>query len=174
MVIPACQAEAAAFLTQLVGGAPVETHISAVFLGEGEAYKLKKAVDFGFLDFTTLAERERLTKFENALNALHAPGLYLGALPLTRGPDGALRVGGDGPAVEWVLCMKRLPPAAFFPGPVPAELLDPLDAAAWAGAMAQLLGGGPRLAASLAAARRFATPAPTKLLRGLAELARMA
>ena len=127
MAIPASQAEAAKFLTRLVGGAPVETHISAVFLGEREAYKLKKAVDFGFLDFTTLAERERLTKFEDALNAPHAPGLYLGAVPLTRGPDGALRLGGGaGEALEWVLRMRRLPPEAFFPGPLPPDLLDPL------------------------------------------------
>jgi aminoglycoside phosphotransferase family enzyme len=126
MAVPACQEEAAAFLTRLVGSAPVETHISAVFLGEREAFKLKKAVDFGFLDFTTLAERERLTKFEHTLNAPHAPGLYLGALPLTRGPDGALRLGGEGPAIEWVLRMTRLPREAFFAGPMPADLLDPL------------------------------------------------
>jgi aminoglycoside phosphotransferase family enzyme/predicted kinase len=126
MPIPAVQAEAAAFLTRHVGCAPVETHISAVFLGEAEAFKLKKAVDFGFLDFTTLAERERLTKHEHALNAPHAPGLYLGAVPLTRGPDGALRLGGDGASVEWVLRMKRLPPEAFFTAPPPPDLLDPL------------------------------------------------
>jgi aminoglycoside phosphotransferase family enzyme/predicted kinase len=126
MSIPATQAEAAAFLRQLVGAEPVETHISAVFLGEREAFKLKKAVDFGFLDFTTLAERERLTKFEHALNAPHAPGLYLGAEPLTRGPDGALRLGGEGEVVDWVLRMTRLPPEAFFSGPLPPDLLDPL------------------------------------------------
>lgn len=126
MAIPAIQAEAAAFLRQLVGAEPVETHISAIFLGEREAFKLKKAVDFGFLDFTTPAERERLTKFEHALNAPHAPGLYLGAEPLTRGPDGALRLGGAGEAVEWVLRMTRLPPEAFFSGPMPPALLDPL------------------------------------------------
>lgn len=126
MTIPASQAEAAAFLARLVGGTPVETHISAVFLGEGEAYKLKKAVDFGFLDFTSLAERERLTKFEHALNAPHAPSLYLGAVPLTRGPDGALRLGGEGEALEWVLRMRRLPPEAFFAGAMPPDLLDPL------------------------------------------------
>lgn len=126
MSIPASQAEAADFLARLVGGAPVETHISAVFLGERDAYKLKKAVDFGFLDFTKLAERERLTKVEHALNAPHAPGLYLGAVPITRAPDGALSLGGEGPAVEWVLRMKRLPPEAFFSGPVPPDLYDPL------------------------------------------------
>ena len=54
-----------------------------------------------------------------------------------------------------------------------AELLDPLDAAAWARSMAELLAGGPRHAASLDAARRFVTPAPAKLLRSLGELARM-
>ncbi|WP_431302434.1 AAA family ATPase [Sediminicoccus sp. BL-A-41-H5] len=126
MAIPATQAEAAAFLRHLVGREPVETHISAVFLGEREAFKLKKAVDFGFLDFTTLAERERLTKFEHALNAPHAPGLYLGAEPLTRGPNGALRLGGEGDPIEWVLRMTRLPPEAFFDGPLRPELLDPL------------------------------------------------
>ncbi len=126
MAIPDCQEEAAAFLRNLVAAAPVETHISAVFLGEREAFKLKKAVDFGFLNFTTLAERERLTKFEHALNAPHAPGLYLGAEPLTRGPDGALRLGGEGEPVEWVLRMTRLPPGAFFGGPLPPDLLDPL------------------------------------------------
>lgn len=126
MAIPASQAEAAAFLARLASGAPVETHISAVFLGEREAFKLKKAVDLGFLDFTALTERERLTKLEHALNAPHAPGLYLGALPITRGPEGALRLGGEGEAVEWVLRMRRLPPEAFLAGPVPPALLDPL------------------------------------------------
>ena len=126
MTIPADQAEAAEFLARLTGGACVETHISAVFLGRDEAYKLKKAVDFGFLDFTTLAERERLVKFEHSLNAPHAPGLYLGAVPLTRGPDGVLRLGGAGEAVEWVLRMKRLAPEAFLAGGLPEDLLDPL------------------------------------------------
>jgi len=132
MSIPGEQREVADFLARLTGGAVVETHISAVFLGADEAFKLKKAVDFGFLDFTTLAERERLTKFEHALNAPNAPGLYLGALPITRGPDGAPRLGGDGPALDWVLRMKRLPPEAFLNGPIPPALLAPLADAVFA------------------------------------------
>jgi len=126
MTIPAEQQQAADFLAALTGGEVVETHISAVFLGRDEAFKLKKAVDLGFLNFTTLAERERLVKFEQALNAPNAPGLYLGALPLTRGPDGGLRLGGDGPALEWVLRMRRLPPEAFLTGPMDPALLDPI------------------------------------------------
>lgn len=126
MAIPAGQQEAADFLTRLTGGTVTQTHISAVFLGERDAYKLKKAVDLGFLDFTRLAERERLVKFEHALNAPNAPGLYQGALPITRGPEGALRLGGEGAVLEWVLHMRRLPPEAFLTGPVAPHLLDPL------------------------------------------------
>ena len=126
MAVPATQREAAEFLTRLTGGCPVETHISVVYLAADEAFKMKKAVDYGFLDFTSLAERARLTRFEHTLNAPHAPGLYRGAVAITRAPDGALRLGGDGPAVEWVLRMRRLPSSAFFTNHVPPEQLDPL------------------------------------------------
>ncbi|MDB5415027.1 MAG: hypothetical protein JWR10_3362 [Rubritepida sp.] len=127
MAVPADQAEAAAFLAGLTGEGVAETHISAIYLGPDEALKLKKAVDIGFLDFTRLAERERLIRREHALNAPHAPGLYLGVEPITRGPDGALRLGGEGEAVEWVLRMRRLPPEAFLgDGPLDPALLDPM------------------------------------------------
>lgn len=160
MTLPASQHEAAQFLARLTGGEMVETHISVVFLGEGDAYKLKKAVNLGFLDFTTLAERERLTRFEQALNAPHAPGMYLGALPLTRAPDGALRLGGDGPAVEWVLHMRRLPPDAFFHGPVPADLLDPLaDAVVALHAAAPPRAGDGRMIRTITGNRRAALEA---------------
>lgn len=105
-----------------------ETHISWVFLGRDRAWKVKKPVDLGFLDFTRLEERERLLRREDALNAPHAPGLYRGVVPITRGPDGALRLGGDGPPVEWALEMRRLPPDAFLdagaPLPGPAALAE--------------------------------------------------
>ena len=75
MAIPACQAEVAAFLEQLAGAKPRETHISAVFLGAHEAWKLKKAVRLSFLDFTTLDERERKLRRELELNRPAAPSL---------------------------------------------------------------------------------------------------
>ncbi|MBS7788501.1 AAA family ATPase [Roseococcus sp. SDR] len=174
MAIPAIQAEAAAFLRELVGRDPVETHISAVFLGEREAFKLKKAVDFGFLDFTTLAERARLTQFEHALNAPHAPGLYLGAEPLTRGPDGTLRLGGEGEPVEWVLRMTRLPPEAFFQGALPAALLDPLaDAVVALHATAPKREGDGRMARVITGNREAALSAglPEAAVRAWAEAA---
>ncbi|GGG18794.1 hypothetical protein GCM10010964_03820 [Caldovatus sediminis] len=115
MTVPAPQAEAAALLARLTGAAPVETHISAVFVGRDEAFKLKKAVALGFLDFTSLAARERFCRRELELNRRTAPAIYREVLPLTRGPDGALRLGGEpAAAVEWVLRMARIPEDAFL------------------------------------------------------------
>ncbi|WP_135465979.1 bifunctional aminoglycoside phosphotransferase/ATP-binding protein [Crenalkalicoccus roseus] len=113
-MIPPQQAEAAALLRRITGAAPIETHISAVFVGPDQALKLKKAVDLGFLDFTTLAARERFARRELELNRAFAPGLYRDVLPVTRGADGALALGGEGEAVEWVLRMAPLPQDAFL------------------------------------------------------------
>ncbi|MBO1074236.1 AAA family ATPase [Roseomonas marmotae] len=117
MSIPPGQSEAAALLARLTGDdSPVETHISAVFVGRGRALKLKKAVNLGFLDFTALPERERFCRRELALNAPAAPGLYRAVHPLTRDADGALALGGAGSPEEWVLEMAELPPDGFLDG----------------------------------------------------------
>lgn len=60
----------------------IETHISVIFLTGTYAYKLKKSVDFGFLDFSTLAQRKRYCELEITLNQRTAPNLYLQTLPL--------------------------------------------------------------------------------------------
>jgi uncharacterized protein len=138
-MIPPQQAETASLLRRLSGGAePVETHISAVFVGPETAFKLKKAVALGFLDFTDPASRERFARRELALNAAYAPpGLYRDVVPVVRGPDGALALGGAGEAVDWVLRMAPLPPGAFLDR-VAAEaglaptLLDQAADAVWA------------------------------------------
>jgi len=121
MAIPATQREVADFLAAITGQGMVETHISAVFLGRDEVLKLKKAVDFGFLDFSSLAERGRLIAHEQALNAPAAPGLYLGPVAITRGQDGALALGGAGQVVDWVLRMRRLPADAFLDAHAPLD-----------------------------------------------------
>ena len=124
-MIPPTQSEPAAFLARLSGADPVETHISAVYVGRDTAWKMKKAVALGFLDFTALADRERFCRRELELNRPHAPGIYRDVVPLTRGPDGALREGGDGPAVEWVLRMAPIPPGDFLDGvTLTPDLLD--------------------------------------------------
>jgi aminoglycoside phosphotransferase family enzyme/predicted kinase len=86
----------------------IETHISLVFLTGTEVFKVKKALDLGFLDFSTLARRRRACEAEVALNARLAPGVYLGVVPVALGPDGLHRVGGEGAIVDVAVHMKRL------------------------------------------------------------------
>jgi hypothetical protein len=117
-VIPPAQEGVAALLRRLAdGAAPIETHISAVFVGEHSAFKLKKAVRLSFLDFTTPASREHFLRRELALNAPHAPGLYREVLPVRRGADGSPQRGGEpaeGAAIDWVLHMAPVPAADFL------------------------------------------------------------
>ncbi len=86
----------------------VQTHISYIFLTDAHAYKIKKPVDFGFLDYTTLAKRRDLCEREVALNSRLSPDTYLGVVPL-RQKDGRLALGGDGEIVEYAVKMRRLP-----------------------------------------------------------------
>jgi hypothetical protein len=129
VTIPAAQAEVAAFLARHTGATPIETHISAVYVGQAEALKMKKAVALGFLDFSTLAAREDFCRRELALNAPGAPDLYRDVVPVTRAADGGLRLGGEGRTIEWVLRMAPLPPDAFLEA-MPAISPAMLDAIA--------------------------------------------
>ncbi len=128
-MIPAAQRPAAALLRRLAGAAPIETRTAAVFVGPDTAFKLKKAVDLGFLDSTAPAARERFARRELALNARLAPGLYRDVVPVTRAPDGTLELGGAGAAVDWVLRMAPVPAADFLDavaarGGLAPDLLD--------------------------------------------------
>jgi aminoglycoside phosphotransferase family enzyme/predicted kinase len=88
-----------------------ETHISRVFLGESTVYKVKKAVQLGFLDFSTLELRRRFCVSEVTLNRVLAPHTYRGVVPITRDATGEHRIGGSGEPVEWAVEMRRLPDA---------------------------------------------------------------
>ncbi|MGB8854165.1 MAG: AAA family ATPase [Pirellulales bacterium] len=80
----------------------VETHISWVFLTGPFAYKVKKPVDFGFLDFTTLERRRGFCEAEVQISGRFAPEIYLGAVPITGSADEP-RVEGGGPPIEWAV-----------------------------------------------------------------------
>ena len=84
----------------------VETHISWVVLAGDFAYKLKKPLDLGFLDFSTLAKRRAACEEEVRLNRRLAPDLYLDVVPVTDGPEGP-RIAGDGPVAEYAVRMRR-------------------------------------------------------------------
>jgi uncharacterized protein len=84
----------------------LETHISWVLLAGDFAYKVKKPVRLGFLDFSALASRRFYCEEELRLNRRTAPGLYLGVVPITGKPP-RVRIGGSGPAVEYAVRMRR-------------------------------------------------------------------
>ena len=86
-----------------------ETHISWVFLLANSVYKVKKPVNFGFLDFSDLLSRRRACDAEVELNTRLAPGVYLGVVPVTRDEHGAHRIKGTGQIVDWAVAMRRLP-----------------------------------------------------------------
>lgn len=84
----------------------IDTHGAAVFLAGPEVYKVKRAVRFAFMDFSTLAKRREACAAEIAVNRGNAPGLYLGTVPITKGAAG-LALDGDGEVVEWAVHMRR-------------------------------------------------------------------
>jgi len=84
----------------------VDTHAAAVFLAGPHAYKVKRAVKFPFLDFSTLDKRKAALEAEIEANRPFAPELYLAVIPIVR-RDGGLALGGDGETVEWGLKMRR-------------------------------------------------------------------
>lgn len=98
------------------GDGPVEvreTHISWVFLIDGFAYKVKKPITTNFLDYGTLAQRERFCHEEVRLDRRNAEDLYLGVAPITL-DEGKVRVEGRGEAVEYAVKMRRFPDDALL------------------------------------------------------------
>lgn len=89
-----------------------DTHAAIVFLAGDRAYKLKRAVRFPFLDYSTPALRRAMCEREVERNRLFAPDLYLGAQPVTRGRAGRLEIGGKGEAADWLVVMQRFPDEA--------------------------------------------------------------
>jgi len=91
------------------GGAQVkriDTHVACVFLAGLRALKIKQAVRFPFLDFSTLAKRKAACEAEIEVNRPFAPAIYRGVVAITRA-DGGLAIGGKGEPVEWAVEMRR-------------------------------------------------------------------
>jgi aminoglycoside phosphotransferase family enzyme/predicted kinase len=88
-----------------------QTHISAVFLAGEYAYKIKKPVNPGFLDFTTLEKRRHYCEEEVRLNRRLAPEIYCGVVPVVRMGE-SVQFEGASEAIEWAVKMRRLPEAA--------------------------------------------------------------
>src|ERR1035438_2355026 len=92
------------------GGAPVtriDTHAATVFLAGTHAFKIKRAVRFPFLDYSTLDRRKAACAAEIEVNRPFAPAIYRRTVAITRDQDGALAIDGAGEPVEWAVEMRR-------------------------------------------------------------------
>lgn len=104
----------------------IETHISHVFLAGEFAYKLKKPVNLGFLDFSTLALRHHFCEEELRLNRRLAPDLYLDVVAIT-GTPAQPRMQGHGACLEYAVKMRRFPQQALLDRqPLSVELMERL------------------------------------------------
>jgi aminoglycoside phosphotransferase family enzyme/predicted kinase len=134
------------------GGAPVrriDTHAAAVFLAGERAYKIKRAVRFPFLDYSTPDKRKAACEAELEVNRPFAPAIYRGVVPITRERDGSLALIGAGTPVEWAVEMRRFDEDATLDrlaarGRIDASLADALArAVAEAHAAAPAVAAGP-------------------------------
>lgn len=116
------QRDAIAFLSNPASYGPdvktverYETHGAIVFLAGNMAYKLKRAVRFPYMDYSTLQLRRAMCEAELNVNRRAAPTLYLETRPLVRKPDGNIAFGTPADcAVDWVVVMRRFPQSALF------------------------------------------------------------
>ena len=116
----------AAYSPPVEGVELVETHISWVLLAGAHAYKVKKPVNLGFLDFSTLERRRFFCEEEVRLNRRLAAELYLGVVPITGSVD-APRIGGDTESLEYAVAMRRFPQRALLTHqPLDDKLIDAL------------------------------------------------
>lgn len=86
----------------------LQTHISFLFITDNFVYKIKKPVDFGFLNFTTLDRRRFYCDEEVRLNRRLCPDMYLGVVEIRESPTGIV-IDGEGRIIDYAVKMKRLP-----------------------------------------------------------------
>src|SRR5687768_11184420 len=101
-----------------------ETHISWVVLAGRYAYKIKKAVNFGFLDFSTVERRRQACEDEVTLNRRLCPSLYLGVIDILE-HDGRFALAGPGHPIEPAVRMRRLPESGMLPALLERGGADP-------------------------------------------------
>ncbi len=109
----------------------LETHISRLYLTKNHVYKVKKPVNLGFLDFTTLAQRRHFCQEEVRLNRRFAPGIYQGVVTIRRQGD-RICLDGSGEIIDYAVLMRRLPEERLLhlliasDDPDLANLMEPL------------------------------------------------
>lgn len=92
----------------------IDTHAGHIFLCGDRAWKLKRPVKLGYLDFSTRERRKAALEAELSLNRRTAPELYIGLHAITRAAGGGISLDGDGPPIDWLLEMHRFPDGALL------------------------------------------------------------
>jgi len=115
----------------------IETHMSVVFVGRRRALKLKRAVKYPYVDFSTPERRHGACAEEVRINRRTAPDLYRGVAAVTRDGNGRLALAGDGEVVDWVVDMARFDQATLFDRKAARGELDRRAAEALAEAVAR-------------------------------------
>ncbi|MGF1626479.1 MAG: AAA family ATPase [Alphaproteobacteria bacterium] len=126
----------------------IDTHGAHLFISGDEAWKLKRAVWYPFMDLSDSAKRRDCCVAEVDLNRRTAPDLYLGVAAVTRDSAGALAIDGEGTPVDWFVRMRRFDQSGL------------LDRLADAGALPHDL--MPRLAEAIASFHAAARPRPDR------------
>src|SRR3954451_25389112 len=90
----------------------IDTHAASVFLAGERAYKIKRAVTFPFLDYSSVERRKAACEAEMTVNRSFAPGIYLRTVAITRQANGRLAIDGGGQPVEWAVEMRRFDESA--------------------------------------------------------------
>jgi aminoglycoside phosphotransferase family enzyme len=85
----------------------IDTHAASVFLAGDRALKIKRAVRFPYLDYSTLAKRKTACEDELTISRPFAPQIYRRVVPITESADGSLAINGDGTPVEYAVEMNR-------------------------------------------------------------------
>jgi uncharacterized protein len=103
----------------------IDTHASSVFLEGSRALKIKRAVHFPYLDYSTPAKRKAACDEEMKINRPFAPQIYRRVVPITQNDDGLLDLDGDGTPVEFAIEMARFDERQTFDHLAEAGPLDP-------------------------------------------------
>lgn len=122
----------------------VETHISWVLLTQTHAFKLKKPVRLAFLDFGSVEARKHFCDEELRLNRRFAPALYIDVIPVCGTRDAPL-IGGDGPAIDHLVRMRRFPPSSLLIDLLATDRLSPAQLDDLAQLLAALQGSAQRV-----------------------------
>jgi hypothetical protein len=102
----------------------VQTQMSFVFLTDDYVYKVKKPVNLGYLDYTTLDKRQFYCQREVELNQRLCPDVYLGVVPITR-HKGHISIEGQGKVIEYAVKMRRLPQEAMMDALLAKDKVSP-------------------------------------------------